>query len=174
MGHRTFKPSKMAKAYRTATLLHPIKSALINLELAIEDSCPPIAGLFTSRSSNCANFSSARQSIVDQSSERLYKSFHQTSTQEYLVWRCLTFGYTPSLVTLRAIPTLQKSVHNMDDTDKEPASNLCGHCGSFVFAQLHKPVPSQYKILSLFLLALANKNRCPVLTSNPSRSRTIP
>src|SRR5271165_277846 len=41
-------------------------------------------------------------------------------------------------------------------------------------AQLQRPLPSQYKILSLFLLALANKNRCPLLTSSPSRSRTIP
>jgi len=30
----------------------------------------------------------------------------------------------------------------MDDTDKEPASNLCGHGGSFVLLKTHKPVPS--------------------------------
>ena len=48
--------------------------------------------------------------------------------------RCLAFGYILSPVTLRSIRTLQKSVHNMDDKDKEPVSNLCGHCGAFVFA----------------------------------------
>ena len=114
------------------------------------------------------------QSSVDQRSECLRKSLHQTSTQEYLVSRCLAFGYILSPLTLRSIRTLQKSVHNMDDTDKEPVSNLCGHCGAFVFAQLQRPDPSQYRILSLFLLALANKNRCPVRTSSPSLSRTIP
>src|ERR1700730_6469026 len=114
------------------------------------------------------------QSSADQCSECLHKSLHQTSTQEYLVSRCLAFGYILSPVTLRSIRTLQKSVHNMDDMDREPVSNLCGHCGAFVLAQLQRPVPSQDKILSLFLLALANKNRCPVLTSKPSLSRTSP
>jgi hypothetical protein len=47
-------------------------------------------------------------SSVDQHTECLHKSFHQTSTQEYLVSRCLAFGYTPSPVTLRYIRTLQK------------------------------------------------------------------
>src|SRR5580704_9050124 len=82
-------------------------------------------------------------SSVDQRTECLHKSFHQTSTQEYLVSRCLAFGYTLSLVTLRLIRTLQKSVHNMDDMDKEPVSNLCGHCGAFVLLKTHKPVPSK-------------------------------
>jgi hypothetical protein len=99
------------------------------------------------------------QSSVDQRSECLRKSLHQTSTQEYLVSRCLAFGYILSPVILRAIRTLQKFVHNMDDMDKEPVSNLCGHCGAFVLAQLQRPLPSQYNTLSLFLLALANKNR---------------
>jgi hypothetical protein len=114
----------------------------------------------------CVNSVRAEGEILEHAlatlrTECLHKSFHQTSTQEYLVSRCLAFGYTLSLVTLRLIRTLQKSVHNMDDTDKEPVSNLCGHCGAFVFAQLQRPLPSQYKILSLFLLALANKNKCP-------------
>src|ERR1700738_165545 len=113
-------------------------------------------------------------SSVDQSTECLHKSFHQTSTQEYLVSRCLAFGYRLSPVTLRLIRTLQKALHIMDDTDREPVSNLCGHCGTFVLAQLQRPDPSQYRILSLFLLALANKNRCPVLPSKPSLSRTSP
>ena len=30
----------------------------------------------------------------------------------------------------------------MDDTDKEPVSNLYGHCGAFVFAQIQRPDPS--------------------------------
>src|SRR3984893_13793865 len=113
-------------------------------------------------------------SSVDQSTECLHKSFHQTSTQEYLVSRCLAFGYRLSPVTLRLIRTLQVSVHNMDDTDKEPVSNLCGHCGAFIFAQTQIPLPSHNRILSLFLLALANKNRCPLLTSKPSLSLTSP
>ena len=83
------------------------------------------------------------QSSVDQRSECLRKSLHQTSTQEYLVSRCLAFGYILSPVTLRSIQTLQKSVYNMDDTDKEPVSNLCGHCGAFVFEQIQRPLPSQ-------------------------------
>src|ERR1700730_9625006 len=83
------------------------------------------------------------QSSVDQRSECLRKSLHQTSTQEYLVSRCLAFGYILSPLTLRSIRTLQKSVHNMDDTDKESVSNLCGHCGAFVFAHTHNPLPSQ-------------------------------
>jgi hypothetical protein len=109
------------------------------------------------------------QSSVDQRSECLRKSLHQTSTQEYLVSRCLAFGYILSPVTLRSIQTLQKSVYNMDDTDKEPVSNLCGHCGAFVFAHTHNPLPSQYNTLSRLRLALANKNHClPIMSQNGS------
>src|SRR6516162_611292 len=34
----------------------------------------------------------------------------------------------------------------MDDTDKNPEVNLCGHCEAFVLAQTHSPLPSQNSI----------------------------
>ncbi len=114
------------------------------------------------------------QSSVDQRSECLRKSLHQTSTQEYLVSRCLAFGYILSPVTLRSIRTLQKSVHNMDDMDREPVSDLCGHCGAFVFAQIQSPLPSQNRTLIRLRDPLQKKTRCPLKGSNPSRSFTIP
>ena len=108
-------------------------------------------------------------SSVDPRTECLHKSFHQTSTQEYLVSRCLAFGYILSPLSLRSIRTLQKSVRNMDDTDKESVSNLCGHCGAFVLLKSHKPVPSQNRIFKRFLAWLENKNRCPLRGSICSR-----
>src|SRR5260370_4275695 len=107
-------------------------------------------------------------SSVDQRTECLHKSFHQTSTQEYLVSRCLAFGYTPSPVTLRSIRTLQKSVHNMDDTDKESVSNRCGHCGAFVLAQTHNPLPSQNKTFNRLRSLLQKIHRCPLKGFSPS------
>jgi hypothetical protein len=113
-------------------------------------------------------------SPVDQRTECLHKSFHQTSTQEYLVSSCLAFGYTPSPVTPRSIRTLQKSVHNMDDTDKEFVSNRCGHCGAFVLAHIHKPLPSQNNALVRLRALLQNINTCPLKGSSWSLSRTNP
>src|SRR5262245_41174686 len=98
--------------------------------------------------------------LDDRRTGHLHKSIHQTSSQECRALCCWPFGHTPSPVSHCPIRTLQEFVHNMDDMDKEPVSNLCGHCGAFLLAQIHKPLPSQYKIFSLFLLALANKNRC--------------
>src|SRR5260370_35491185 len=97
-------------------------------------------------------------SSVDPRSECLHKSLHQTSTQEYLVSRCLAFGYILSPVTLRSIRTLQKSVHNMD---REPVNNLYGHFGTFVFAQIHKPLPSQNNILFRFRALLHTIRKFP-------------
>ena len=107
-------------------------------------------------------------SSVDPRSECLHKSLHQTSTQEYLASRCLAFGYILSPVTLRSIRTLQKSVHNMDDMDREPVSNLCGHCGAFVLAHTHNPLPSQYNTFNRLRPLLQNRQRCPLKGSSPS------
>jgi hypothetical protein len=62
----------------------------------------------------------------------------------------------------------------MDDKDKEPVSNLCGHCGAFVFAQIHKPLPSQNNTLVLLRALLQKRKRCPLSGSSCSRSRTNP
>jgi hypothetical protein len=112
--------------------------------------------------------------LHDRRTGRLHKSIHQTSKQECRALCCLAFGHTPSPVTRRQLRTLQESVHNMGDTDKEPVSNLCGHCGAFLLAQTHSPLPSQKRTLTRFLDRLQNKTTWPLRGSSPSRSRTIP
>src|SRR5271165_86205 len=80
-------------------------------------------------------------------------------------------------VPLRSIPPNKSESSSWLKLTRSGWSSAIGQLNlprSSRLAQLQRPLPSQYKILSLFLLALANKNRCPLLTSSPSRSRTIP
>jgi hypothetical protein len=101
----------------------------------------------------------------------------------------IVFSYTFSLsnivfryqflrrVRVRSIPpnkSESSSWLSITRSDPSPASGQLNLPRSNLLAQLQRPDPSQYRILSLFLLALANKNRCPVRTSSPSLSRTIP
>jgi hypothetical protein len=73
----------------------------------------------------------------------LRKSIHQTSSQGCRALCCWACGHTLSPVSHRPIRTLQEFVHSMDDMDKEPVSNLCGHCGAFLLLKTHKPVRAQ-------------------------------
>src|ERR1700755_411159 len=80
-------------------------------------------------------------------------------------------------VPLRSIPPNKSESSSWLKLTRSAWSSATGQLNlprSSRLAQLQRPLPSQYKILSLFLLALANKNRCPLRPSNPSRSRTIP
>src|SRR5258705_7441388 len=101
----------------------------------------------------------------------------------------IAFSYTFSLsntvfryqflrrVRVRSIPPNKSESSSWLKLTRSDWSSATGQLNlprSSRLAQLQRPLPSQYKILSLFLLALANKNRCPVRTSSPSLSRTIP